>query len=78
MLAKPAKMLSREFPNIKSNMPLWDINSKEYASVECCGTVHNIELDILDECRGVKKLITIEAIYIKNRRKTLNEYRGRK
>ena len=67
MLAKPSKVLSREFPNIKSNMPLWDNNSKKYDSVECCGTAHNIELDILDACRGVKKLITIEAIYIKNR-----------
>ena len=33
--------------------------------VECCGTAHNTEWEILDACRGVEKLMTIEAIYIK-------------
>ena len=32
--------------------------------VECCGTTHNVKWEILDACRGVEKLMTIEAIYI--------------
>ena len=33
--------------------------------VECCGTAHNTEWEILDTCRGVEKLMTTEAICIK-------------
>ena len=47
--------------------------------VECCGTAHNIEWEILDTCRGVEKLMTIQAIYIKKLKPQLNtrdEYRG--
>ena len=33
--------------------------------VECCGTAHNLEWEILDTCRGVEKLMTTEAICIK-------------
>ena len=32
--------------------------------VECCGTAHNFEWEILNAFRGVEKLIKIEAIYI--------------
>ena len=48
--------------------------------VECCGTAQNFEWDILDRCRGIEKLMTIEAIYIKKLKrqlKTRDEYRGR-
>ena len=34
--------------------------------VECCGRTHNVKWEILDACRGVEKLMTIEAIYIKS------------
>ena len=47
---------------------------------ECCGTTHNVKWEILDACRGVEKLMTIEAIYIKKLKPELNtrdEYRGR-
>ena len=33
--------------------------------VECCGTAHNIEWEILDTCCVVEKLTTIEATYVK-------------
>ena len=48
--------------------------------VECCGTTHNVKWEILDACRGVEKLMTIEAISIKKLKPQLNtrdEYRGR-
>ena len=48
--------------------------------VECCGTTHNVKWEILDACRVVEKLMTIEAIYIKKLKPQLNtrdEYRGR-
>ena len=48
--------------------------------VECCGTTHNVKWEILDACRGVEKLMKIEAIYIKRVKPQLNtrgEYRGR-
>ena len=48
--------------------------------VECCGTAHKIEWEILDACPGVEKIMTIEAIYIKKLKPQLNkrdEYRGR-
>ena len=48
--------------------------------VEYCGTAHNIEWEILDTCRVVEKLMTIEAIYIKKLKPQLNthdEYRRR-
>ena len=48
--------------------------------VECCGTTHKVKWEILDACRGVEKLMTIEAIYIKRLKpqlKTRDEYRGR-
>ena len=48
--------------------------------VECCGTTHNVKREILDACRGVEKLMTIEAIYIKKLKPQLNtrdEYRVR-
>ena len=48
--------------------------------VECCGTAHNFEWEILDTCRrGIEKLMTIEATYIKKLKPQLNkrnEYRG--
>ena len=47
--------------------------------VECCGTARNIKWEILDTCRGVEKLMTIEAIYIKKLKLHLNTrdgYRG--
>ena len=48
--------------------------------VECCGNTHNVKWEILDACRGVEKLMTIEEIYIKKLKPQLNtrdEYRGR-
>ena len=49
--------------------------------VEYCGTELNIEWEILDVCRRVEKLMTIEAIYIKKLEpQTIvrNEYQERK
>ena len=46
--------------------------------VECFGTAHKVEWMILGACE-VKKLMTIEAIYIKKVKPQLNgrnEYRG--
>ena len=34
--------------------------------VECCVTAHKTEWDIIDACRRVEKLITVEAIYIRS------------
>ena len=51
-----------------------------YHLVECCGTAHIFKKGILDACRGVGKLMTLEEIYIKNLKQQLNtrnEYRGR-
>ena len=48
--------------------------------VECCGTAHNNEWKSLDAYHGVEKLMTIEAIYIKEAKpqlKTHDGYRGR-
>ena len=48
--------------------------------IECCGTAQKIEWEILDACRGVEKLLTIETIQIKRLKPQLNtrkEYRGR-
>ena len=48
--------------------------------VESCGTTHNVQWEILEACRGVEKLMTIEAIYIKKLKPQLNtpdEYRRR-
>ena len=48
--------------------------------IECFGKLHNIKWEILDACRGVEMLMTIEAIYIKKLKpqlNTLDEYRGR-
>ena len=48
--------------------------------VECCGTTHNVKWEILDACRGVEKLMTIETIYKKMLKPQLNtrdEYRGK-
>ena len=48
--------------------------------VECFGTTHNVKWETLDACRGVEKLMTIEAIYIKKLKPQLNtrdEFRGR-
>ena len=48
--------------------------------VECCGTTHNVKWETLDACRGVEKLMTMEAIYIKKLKPQLNtrdKYRGR-
>ena len=60
MLAKPADMLPIEIRSIKKKgSPLG------HHLVECCVTAHNIDWEILDTCRGIEKLITIEAIYIK-------------
>ena len=33
--------------------------------VECCGIAHKIESKVLDACRGVEILMTIEVICIK-------------
>ena len=46
--------------------------------VECCGTAHNTYWEILDTCRGVKKLMTKEVIDIKKLKRhliRLDEYR---
>ena len=70
MLAKPADTRISEHLKKDSGQHL----------VECCGTTHNVKWEILDACRGVEKLMTIEAIYIKNLKPQLNtrdEYRGR-
>ena len=40
--------------------------------VECCGTAHDIEMMILDSCHGLKKLMTIEALFIKKLKPQLN------
>ena len=48
--------------------------------VECCGTAHDIEWEILDACREFEKLMRIEPIYIKKLKPQLNtrdEYRMR-
>ena len=48
--------------------------------VECCGATIDIEWKILDACRTVEKLTTIEAIKISKVKPALNtrdEYRGR-
>ena len=48
--------------------------------VECCGRAHKNEWEILDACRGVERLMTIKAIYIRKLKPKLNrceEYRGR-
>ena len=48
--------------------------------VKCCGTTYNLKWEILDACRGVEKLMTIEAIYNKKLKPQLNtrdEYRER-
>ena len=47
--------------------------------VECCGTAHYIEWEILDTTRGVEELMTMEAIYIKKLKpklKTRNKFWG--
>ena len=41
--------------------------------VECCGTTHNVKWEILDASRGVEKLMTMEAIYIKGMQETLQQ-----
>ena len=49
--------------------------------VECCGGTNDIEWKILDACRTVEKVMTIEAIYISKLNTALNtrdEYKGRK
>ena len=40
--------------------------------VECCGTAHNFESDILDACFGAKDLTKIETTYIKKPKLQLN------
>ena len=48
--------------------------------VEFFGKAHNYEWEILDACRGVEKLMKIEAQYIKQLKPQLNthdEYRVR-
>ena len=66
MLAKPADMLPLEFQSIKRRITLSD------NFVECCGTRHNVKWEILDACRLVEKLMTIEATYIKKLKPQLN------
>ena len=47
--------------------------------VELCGTAYNNEWEILDACRGVKKLMKIEAMNIRKVKLQLymrNEYQG--
>ena len=47
---------------------------------ECSGSTNEIEWKILDGCRTVEKLTTIEAIYISKLKMRLNtcvKYRGR-
>ena len=69
MLAKPADMLPLEFQRIKRRIPLSD------NLVECCGTWHNVKWEILDACRGVEKLMTIEVIKkLKPQLNTRDEY----
>ena len=48
--------------------------------VECCGTAHNIDWDIIEACRSIEKLITIDMINIKElilQSKTRDGYQGR-
>ena len=60
MLAKPAEIrsINRNSEHQTKDSPVGQ------NLVECCTTAH-IEWEILDACRGVEKLMTIEAIYIK-------------
>ena len=47
--------------------------------LEYCGTTNDTEMKILDACRLVEKLMTIEAIYISNLKPaiyTRDEYSG--
>ena len=49
--------------------------------VECFGATNDTDWKILDACRTVEKLMTIEAIYISKLKPALNtrdEYSGRK
>ena len=40
--------------------------------VECYGTAHNIEWEILSACRGIDKSMELEAIYIKKLEPQIN------
>ena len=40
--------------------------------VKCCGATHDTEWKILDACRTVEELMTIEAIYISKLKPALN------
>ena len=74
MLDKPADMLPLEFQSIKRRIPLWDNAS---LNVVVQGIILNVES--LDACGEVEKLMTIEAICIKTMKSQLNtrdEYRG--
>ena len=73
MLAKTANMLPLEIRSIKKKDP-----PVGQHLVECCGTAHNTYWEILDTCRGVKKLMTKEVIDIKKLKRhliRLDEYR---
>ena len=74
MLAKPADVTTRISEHPKKNCPVGQ------HLVECCGTTHNVRWEILDACRGIEKLMTMEAIYIKRLKpqlKTRDENWGR-
>ena len=74
MLAKPADMLSLEFRSIKRRIHLWDNTS---LNVVIQRKLMNKR--IIDSCRRVEKLRTIEAIYIKKLKpqlSTRDKYRG--
>ena len=70
MLAKPARI---------SELQEKDSPVRQHF-VECCGTTQNLKWEILDACREVEILMTIEAIYIEKLKPQLNtpdEYRRR-
>ena len=61
-------------------LEFWTIKEKDFPLgqhlIECCGSAHKIEWDILNACLGVEKLNTIEAIYMK-KAETANKYAQR-
>ena len=55
-LAKPAHLLSTRIS--EHHITKCPVGNH---LVECCGTAHNVEWEIVDACCGVGKLLTIEA-----------------
>ena len=75
ILAKSVDNLSPDFWSIKRRTPLWVSTSLNVVVQR-----YIIEWEIVDASLGVEKLLTTEAIYIKNLKQQLitrSEYGGR-